>query len=118
MLRKPFKNLRRPLGSSNIKKGFLKDDKFLLPYIKGTLEKIARILWNKNIKTIFQPPTTIRTLLKSVKNPIDPQLRKGVYCIPYSRGLSCIGEMSRYFLPRLEEHKSSIAHNLTFSHHP
>ena len=53
-------------------------DRINLPYIKGTIEKIAKILKRGNIRVSFSPPNTLRKLLDHVKDPIDPKLLKGV----------------------------------------
>lgn len=42
------------------------EHKVVLPYVQGTSEKIAKILRKKEIRTIFQPPHTIRNFLKSM----------------------------------------------------
>ena len=45
----------------------------VLPFIQGVIDKIARILRKKDIKTCFRPLSTINFFfLKLVKDPIDP----------------------------------------------
>ena len=55
-----------------------------LPYIKGTTDKIAKILKRGNIKVSFPPPNTIKKMLDRVKNVTNPKQQKGVYSIRYS----------------------------------
>jgi hypothetical protein len=52
--------------------------KVFLPYVQGTTYKIAHLLKNKNIRTIFAPPNNLRKLLSAVKDPISPKSHKGV----------------------------------------
>ena len=71
---------------------------------------------------------TIRRILDSAKDPIDPKIHKGVYLIPCSCGKVYIGETRRSMKIRFKEHsadlrlqryqKSSLAeHSLKTSHH-
>jgi hypothetical protein len=73
------------------------DRKVVLPHFQGTSENIAIILRKKNIKTIFQPPRTIRSVISSLTDLIDHKLQKRVYNIPFSCGLKYIGETGRSF---------------------
>jgi len=63
-----------------------------LPFIQGTTDKIARILREHNVPSTFRPLNTIRSLLRSVKDPVDPKDMKGVYVIPCSCGTPYTGE--------------------------
>ena len=63
-----------------------------LPYIHGTTNKIANILKKKNIRVVFAPPNSVRTLLDKAKDPIDLKHHKGVYKTPCSCGEAYIGE--------------------------
>ena len=56
-------------------------------------------------------PSTIRSLLKSVTDPIDPHQFKGVYEIPYSCGKTYIGETGRSFQQRIKDHKYDLRLN-------
>ena len=49
-----------------------------LPYIKGTTERIAKILRKENIKVSFSPPNSLRTMLDHAKDSINPSLHRGV----------------------------------------
>ena len=73
------KNNRRDTGNNVRDEG---TTKFLLPYIQGTTNKIAKVLRKKQISTIFCPPTSLRNILDKAKDPVDSKLRKGIYSIP------------------------------------
>ena len=68
-----------------------------LPYIKGTTEKIAKILRKESIKVSFSPPNSLRTMLDHAKDSINPNLHRGVYSIPCTCGKQYIGETGRSF---------------------
>ena len=51
--------------------------KAFLPYIQAVTEKIAKHLNKKSIYSLFSPLNNIKKLLKSVKDSIDPALKKG-----------------------------------------
>jgi hypothetical protein len=87
------------------------EHKVMLPYVQGTSKNIARILGKKQIITIFQLPHTTRSLLKLVKDHVDPHLHKGLYCIPCSCDLTYIGEIKSSFQFKIKEHKIAITHN-------
>lgn len=82
--------------------------KIPLPYIKGTTDKIAKILNKHNINAAFTPPNTIRQLFDSVKDSINPNHRKGVYSIPFSCSKEYIGEIGRSFNIRIKEHTADL----------
>jgi hypothetical protein len=67
--------------------------KISLPYIKGTIDKIAKILRRRNIRVTFSPPNTIRHMVDSTKDPTRPCMYKGVYSIPFSCGKVYISEL-------------------------
>ena len=48
-----------------------------IPYIKGTSERIARILRPFNINVAHKPTVTLRNTLMKVKDRIDAKPRKG-----------------------------------------
>ena len=90
------------------------DHKAFLPYIQGIIDKIAKHLKKKNIDYVFSPPNNIRKLLRSVKNPIDPSLKKGIYLIPYECGKTYIGETGQSIRTRVKEHYADICFNRTY----
>jgi hypothetical protein len=87
------------------------EQKVVLPYVQVPCEKIAKILRKKNIRTTLQLPHTTRSLLKSVKDPLDHQLHKGIYKNLYSCGLNYINETMRSCHVRIKEQKEVITHN-------
>ena len=67
----------------------------------------------KSIDSVFSPLNSIRKLLKIVKDPIDPSLKKGVYMIPCECGKAYIGETGRSIKTRVKEHCADIRLNRT-----
>ena len=86
-----------------------------LPYIQGTTNRIARILRKFDVPATFRPLNTIRSSLRSVKDPIDPKDMKGVYVIPCSCGIPDIGETGRSINQRISEHSADLRHGRTKS---
>ena len=62
---------------------------------------------------MFSPPNNIRKLLRSLKDPVDPRLKKGVYLIPCECGKAYIGETGRSIQTRVKEHCADIRLNRT-----
>ena len=91
--------IRRALSktekSRRIKEKKVGEHKAFLPYIQGVTDRIAKHLKKKSIDYVFSPLNNIRKLLKTVKDPIDPSLKKGVYMIPCECGKVYIGETGR-----------------------
>jgi hypothetical protein len=73
-----------------------------LPYIQGTTDKIANILHKKQIRVLFSPPNTLRTMLDYAKYRIDPKKSKGVHSIPCDCGKVYIGEIGHSIHTRLK----------------
>ena len=88
--------------NNDIKNQNLSTPKISLPYIKGTTDKISKILNKHNINVPFTPTNTITQLFNSIKDPINPKLQKGVYVIPCSCGKEYIGETGRSLNIRLK----------------
>ena len=101
----------RPKALSTEKK--VGDHKAFLPYIQGITDKIAKHLKKKDIDSVFSPPNSIKKLLRSVKDPVDPSLRKGVYLIPCECGKTYIGKTRRSIRTRVKEHSVDICLNRT-----
>ena len=97
--------------TNNRKRKTLENPRISLPYIKGTTDKIAKILTKHNIMVAFTPPNTIKNMLSSAKDLIDPKNLKGVYSVPCSCGKIYIGETGRSFGIRLREHINDISKN-------
>jgi hypothetical protein len=87
--------------------------KVFLPYIQGTIDKLARILKKKSIGAAFKPLNTFRNSLRSFKDHVDHIEHKGVYMILCSCGKQYIGETGLSFRIRIQEHVTDIKHNHT-----
>ena len=85
--------------------------KIFLPYIKGATNKLAKTLKINNFKVIFTPPNTIRKMVDSLKDPIDPGAYKGVYSISCSCEKEYIDEIGRSMRTRFKEHYADIRHD-------
>ncbi|KAL1130331.1 hypothetical protein AAG570_013269 [Ranatra chinensis] len=81
-----------------------------LPYVKGTTDRIKRVLMKHNIKTTFNTATTTRSLLGSVKDPL-PMKTSGVYEIPRCCGETYIGQTGRLISTRIQEHIRATKNN-------
>jgi hypothetical protein len=79
----------------------------LLPYAKGTTDKVGRILRRHNIRTIFAPPRKIGQTLRPVKDRIRNE-NPGVYKVPCEDCEALyIGETKRQVRTRLREHETA-----------
>ena len=76
----------------------------VLPYVRGTSEKLKRVLRKRRIATAMRPHTTLRRLLVSPKDKLEPG--DGVYSIDCK---NCegryIGETKRKLKVRVKEHR-------------
>ncbi|XP_018311528.1 uncharacterized protein [Mycetomoellerius zeteki] len=79
-----------------------------LPFVKGTTDRIGRILNKHNIRTIFKPPKKIGQILKNPKDQRPPLSSAGVYKIPCSCGQVYIGETGRMVNLRIKEHQRDV----------
>ena len=104
-IRKDFAKTEKPKHLKEKKVGEHKD---FLPYIQGVTDNIAKHLKKKSIDYVFSPLNNIRKLLKSVKDPIDPSLKKGVNMILCECGKAYIGETGRSIRTRVKEHYADI----------
>ena len=85
--------------------------KIFLPYIKGTTDKLSKTLGKRGFKVLFTPPNSIRKMVDSLKDPIEPTHFKGVYSIPCSCNKPYIGETGRSIGTRLKEHGADLRHD-------
>ena len=81
-----------------------------VPYIKGTSERLNRILRPVGISLAMKPTNKISTSIRSVKDRIEKDDRN---CVVYKIGCndcdSCyIGETGRQLGTRISEHKNNI----------
>lgn len=79
-----------------------------LPYVKGTTDRIGKILNKHNIRTIFKPPRKIEQILRNPKDQRPPLSSAGVYKIPCSCGKVYIGETGRTVNTRMKEHERDV----------
>ena len=79
----------------------------IIPYVKDTSERIARILRPHDITVAHKPSTTLRDVLTKVKDPSPINPRVGaVYKIPCTEcPASYVGETGRTLECRIKEHK-------------
>lgn len=82
--------------------------KAFLPYVQGVTDRIAKVLKGKNIKTTFVPTTKVGSLLRSVKEPVDPLHTPGIYKIPCECGKVYIGQTTRTIKQRKQEHQRHL----------
>ncbi|KAK3735298.1 hypothetical protein QZH41_000232 [Actinostola sp. cb2023] len=93
------------------------DDEFkgfaILPYVKGTTEKISRVLSRHKIRTCVKPHKTLREILSRPKDPVISEKQTGVvYTIPCGEcDTSYIGETGRALGTRIKEHQASVRLN-------
>lgn len=82
----------------------------VLPYVKGVSELMDRIFRKHNIATAMKPHRTIRSVLVHPKDKIKLENKSEiVYSIPCKHcDKVYIGETSRNFKYRLEEHKKDV----------
>lgn len=85
--------------------------KAYLPYVKGTTDKISRILRRHKVETTFRTDRKISSILRNPKTKIALE-SQGVYEIPC---LDCdqtyIGQTNRRVNVRKEEHQNSVRKN-------
>lgn len=76
-----------------------------LPYIKGTTDKISRLLRKYKVRTVFRTENKISSLLRSVKDKIHLESH-GVYEIPCgSCDKTYVGKSNRKISARVAEHR-------------
>jgi hypothetical protein len=80
-----------------------------IPYIKGTSERIAKILRPFNISVAHKPMVTLRNTLTKVKDPTDTKTRIGtIYKVTCAEcPATYVGETWRTLDCRIKEHKRS-----------
>lgn len=101
--------------SERIKEEDPASTKTTLPFIKGTTDKIGRILRRRNIQVVYKPHEQMTKYLRKEKDKI-PLEAQGVYQIPCS---TCekvyVGQTNRRISVRLEEHKNAVLKKVTTS---
>ena len=83
----------------------------VLPYVKGVSEGVSRILRKYKIATAMKPHQTLRSLLVHPKYKVSIENKSDiVYSIPCKQCEKVyIGETSRNFKYRLDEHKKDVS---------
>lgn len=85
--------------------------KILLPYNNDTTDQISRISKKWNILVDFIAPNTIRRMVDSKKDLVDPRYKKGMHSIPFSCGKVYIGETCRLVQILLKDNAINIFNN-------
>jgi hypothetical protein len=80
----------------------------IIPYVKGTSERIGRVLKKHNIRTVFKPHKKLREVVRSVKDEVDPKDREGVYRINCECQKVYIGQTRRSIKERFSEHERAV----------
>jgi len=80
----------------------------ILPYVKGTTNRIGRILNKHNIRTIFKPPKKIGQILRNPEDQRSLLSSAGVYKIPCSCGQVYIRETERMIKLWIKEHQCDV----------
>ena len=75
-----------------------------LPYIKGVINKIAKLLNRQEIMTTLMLVETIKMKIKLVRDVANKRQLKGVYKIECSCGKFYVGETRCSFHTRFKEH--------------
>ena len=78
----------------------------MLPYVKGTSDKLGNICRKAGVQPVFQQKTTLRSMLTRVKGP---QKHVVVYQVPCAQCNEVyIGETGRPLKTRISEHKRAV----------
>ena len=73
----------------------------MLPFVSGVSEEIRGVCSHHNLRVVFRPGLTLRTMLSRVKHS------KVVYRIPCDCGKVYIGETTQRLETRLKEHRNA-----------
>ena len=80
----------------------------MLPYISGVSEDIRQVCSRHNLRVVFRPGRTLRTMLSRVKDRLPREKHsKVVYQIPCDCGKAYIGETTRRLDTRLRKHRDA-----------
>ena len=90
----------------------------VIPYVKGTSERIKRILEKRNLDVALRPAQTIRQSIVHPKDSIPTEDKAGVvYQVPCKSCSKCyIGETGRPLKKRISEHKAEVEKSLANRH--
>ncbi|KAI8486079.1 hypothetical protein Bbelb_361790 [Branchiostoma belcheri] len=86
----------------------------VLPYIKGTTERLKRVFAKHNVSLFSKPGYNLRNALVSPKDPLDPSEKCGVIYkfVCEHCGETYVGETERSLGERSGEHQKSIDHTI------
>ena len=84
--------------------------KVSLSYVKGTMEKLAKMFRRKGIKVAFAPPNIIGNMVDSTKDPVKLGSCQGGFSIPCSCGKVYIDKTYRSMELRFKEHSADLSH--------
>ena len=85
------KQINEAINKNNHGKKDFNISMITFPYIKGTTDRLIKILKKRGITVAFPPPNSIRRFVDSTKDPLDQRQQKGVYEVPCSCGKVYIG---------------------------
>ena len=94
--------------------GSLRESAIFLIELSKTLRttnRLSKTLRKRGFRVLFTPPNSIRKMVDSLKDPIEPKYFKGVYSIPCSCSKPYIGETGRSIVTRLKEHEADLRHD-------
>lgn len=111
----PANFIKKHSNIQNRKKDSQKEDQqpkgfAVLPYVKGTTERISRVLTQNKIKTCVKPHKTLKQILSRPKDPVRKEKQTGiVYSIPCDEcEVEYIGETGRALETRKREHQAAV----------
>jgi hypothetical protein len=102
--------LRAKARGQDVKEEKKPEATVVVPYVKGTTDRIGRMLRKLNVRTVFGTHWKVSNMLRSPKDPLPVLHTSGVYRIPCSCGLSYVGQTGRSIEVRLKEHQADLAH--------
>jgi hypothetical protein len=86
-----------------------------LPYVRGSTDRISRLLRRHNIKTVFKADRKISSMLRGVKDAV-PNESHGIYEVPCGAcERTYVGRTNRKISARIDEHRVSVRRQETTS---
>ena len=82
-----------------------------LPSIYKRNHRLSKTLGKKGFRVLFTPHNSIRNMVDSLKDPIEPKYFKGVYSIPCFCSKPYIHKTGRSIVTRLKEHEADLRHD-------
>ena len=72
--------------------------------------RLSKTLGKRGFRVWFTPPNSIKKMVDSLKDPIEPKYFKGVYSIPCFCSKPYIHKTGRSIVTRLKEHEVDLRH--------